>query len=309
MKLYNTILPLALAVLLTAGCNGVDTRQFKQPKETAKIIHTTSFHPSEANPLECGEPFDGNDLYPNKDEYLDSYGNPLLETWYHPGGETFIYARYYYSNHTFGQLDKVVQYQPPMKPKVAKFTRDKNGAVIGVSETIILPDKFFEKKEVDRTSTFKETTVTDAKSVESTSTPLENNQLQVDYKSTRTDSVVEQGTKVYDQNTGALTEHSGIEYDKTEVKRAFGKRYEYTPEGKVKRLVNTDATGTGFYTWEYDDHGNWVAYKYWKEPDDGNTYTQDKVYTYNENGDWTKCITTTNGEVEAIVTRTIEYLK
>ena len=73
--------------------------------------------------------------------------------------------------------------------------------------------------------------------------------------------------------------------------------------------MNTDATGTGFYTWEYDDHGNWVAYKYWKEPDDGNTYTQDKVYTYNENGDWTKCITTTNGEVEAIVTRTIEYLK
>ena len=299
----------AAALALVAGCNGVNTKQFNQPKETVKIIRTTSFHPSAENPAECGEPFDCDDLYPNKAEYLDSYGNPLLEVWSKPDGEPYIYARYYYTNHAFGQLDKVVMYQPPMKPKTAKFTRDDSGAVLGVSETIILPDKFFEKKEVDRTGTRQETTVTETKSVESTTTPLEDNHVQIDYKSTRTDSVVELGTKVYDQNTGNITEHSGIEYDKTEVRRAFGKKYEYTADGKVKRIVNTDATGTGFYTWEYDDHGNWIAYKYWKEPDDGNTYMQDKAYEYNENGDWIRCVTTTNGTPEAIVLREFEYLE
>lgn len=300
----------AAALAFIAGCNGVNIKEFEQPNGTAKVIRTTSFHPSAENPDECGEPFDENDLYPNKTEYLDSYGNPLLEIWSHPDGKTYIIAAYAYENHAYGQLKKVMMIQPPMKPKVAKFTRDKNGAVIGVSETIILPDKFFEKKEIERTGTRKEKTVTETKSVESETTPLEDNKVQIDYKSTRTDSVVELGTRVYDQNTGNITEHSGIEYDKTaEVRRAFGKKYEYTPDGKVSRIENTDATGTGFYTWEYDDHGNWIAYKYWKEPDDGNTYMQDKAYEYNDKGDWTRCVTITNGVPEAIVLREFEYIE
>ncbi|MBO4558070.1 MAG: hypothetical protein J5693_05640 [Bacteroidales bacterium] len=307
-KLFCTVALLAAFTALVAGCGKVNMKQFKQPKETVKIITTTSFRPSAENPAECGEPYDDNDLYPNKTEYLDSYGNPMLETWNHPAGEPYIYARYYYSNRTYGQLEKVVKYQPPMKPQTARFTRDETGAVIGVSETLVLPDKFFEKKEIERPTLKEEKTVTETKETVEEKTPLEENQVQIDYKTTRTDSVVELGTKVYDQNTGKLTQHSGIEYDKAEVVYAFGKTYEYTPDGKVKRIVNRDNTGTGFYTWEYDDHGNWVDYKYWKEPDDGKAYSQSKAYEYNENGEWTRCVTTTNGEVEAIVLRTFEYL-
>ena len=313
MKLFSKIALLVAATALIAGCGGVDTKQFKQPKETAKIITTTSFHPSEENPAECGEPYDENDLYPNVTEYLDSYGNPLLKTWNHPDGTIYMYARFYYENHAYGQLKKVVQYTPPMKPKVAKFTRDKNGAVLGISETIILPDQVIEKKEITKEvkpeATVKETVATDTKTTVSEQKPVDDNQLQVTYEMERTDSVREVGSKVYDQQSGKLTMHAGTEYDKGEVKREFGKTYEYTPTGKIARIINHEGYVTSFYCWEYDDHGNWTHYRYYREPGDGtDDYSQDKEYTYNENDDWTRCLTTTNGNAEAIVLRSFEYL-
>lgn len=312
MKLFSAILPLSLAALIAAGCSGINTNQFKQPKETAKIICTTSFHPSESNPTECGEPYDDNDLYPNVTEYLDSYGNPLLKTWNHPEGEIFTYARYYYVNHAYGQLKQVVKYQPPQKPKTAKFIRDKSGAVLGITETIILPDQVFEKKEVTKEvkpqATIKETVSTDTKTTVSEKQPLDGNKLQVNYETSRTDSVREVGKKVYDQNTGNITQHSGTEYDNGVVKREFGKKYEYTPDGKVSKIVNHEGEATSYYCWEYDQNGNWTDYRYYREPSDGNEYSESKVYTYDGNGEWTKCITTINGETKAIVLRTIEYL-
>ena len=46
----------------------------------------------------------------------------------------------------------------------------------------------------------------------------------------------------------------------------------------------------------------------WKD-DDGNTYMQDKAYEYNDKGDWTRCVTITNGVPEAIVLREFEYIE
>lgn len=308
MTLSNRILPLALATVLIAGCNGVNMKQFEQPRQTATIIRTTSFHPDESDPTQCGTPYDENDLYPNKTEYLDSYGNPLLEEWFHPEGETFMYARYYYHNTSAGQLDKVVQYEPPKKPKVARFVRDKNGAVTEITETIILPDKYYVKTETTRDTPAKETSVYEDRTTVLDKTPMDGNRLQVDYTTNRTDSITEVGTKVYDQNTGKLKQHSGAVLDKGEVKLEFGKKYEYTPDGKISRIISHEGMATGYYTWEYDDHGNWTLYRYWKEPTDGKEYSQEKEYTYNERGDWTRCVTTTNGEVEAIVIKEFEYI-
>ncbi|MBP5618342.1 MAG: GGDEF domain-containing protein [Clostridia bacterium] len=56
MKLFRNILLCAAALAFIAGCNGIDIKEFQQPKGTAKIIRTTSFHPSAENPAECGEP-------------------------------------------------------------------------------------------------------------------------------------------------------------------------------------------------------------------------------------------------------------
>ena len=310
MKIFNKILLLAAAAALTAGCSGVNMNQFKQPKQTAKIVVTTSFHPDAENPAECGEPYDDNDLYPNVTEYFDSYGNPLLKTWNHPDGTIYIYARYYYSNHAYGQLEKVVKYQTGQKkPKVAKFIRNEDGAVIGITETILLPDQVFEKKEVKKETPVKEAVSTDTKSTVTEKQPLDGGKVQITYETERTDQVREVGSKVVDQNTGHVTMHSGTEYDKGVVKREFGKKYEYTDGGKVSRIVNTERDFTGYYCWEYDDHGNWTDYKYYREPSDGKEYSQTKEYTYNDHGDWTRCATAVNGTAEAIVLRSFEYLK
>ena len=308
MKLISKALLLAAAAALVAGCSGVNMNQFKQPKQTAKIVATTSFRPDAANSAECGEPYDDNDTYPNVTEYFDSYGNPLLKIWSHPGGTPYLYARYYYSNHAYGQLEKVVRYQPPYKPKVAKFTRSSEGAVIGVSETIILPDQVFEKKEVVKETPAKETVTTDTKTTVTEKQPIDGGKVQITYETEREDAVREVGTKIVDQNTGVVTMHSETLIDKGEVKREFGKKYEYTPDGKVSRIVNHEGESTGYYCWEYDDHGNWTGYKFYREPSDGKEYSQTKEYTYNERGDWTRCATSVNGVPEAIVLRTFEYL-
>ena len=309
MKIFNRILLLAFAAALTAGCSGVNMNQFKQPKQTARIVRTESFRPDAANPAECGEPFDDNDTYPNVTEYFDSYGNPLLKTWNHPDGTIFIYARYYYANHAYWQLEKVVKYQPGQKkPKVAKFIRDDNGAVTGITETILLPDQVFEKKEVVKESPVKETVTTDTKTTVTETQPLDGNKVQITYETERTDAVREVGSKVVDQNTGQVTMHSETQIDKGEVKREFGKKYEYTPDGKVSRIVNHEGEVTSYYCWEYDDHGNWTGYRFYREPSDGKDYSQTKEYTYNEQGDWTRCATSVNGVPEAIVLRTFEYL-
>jgi hypothetical protein len=72
--------------------------------------------------------------------------------------------------------------------------------------------------------------------------------------------------------------------------------------------VNYESEAASYYCWEYDDNGNWIDYKYYREPSDGNEYSESKEYTYNDKGEWTKCVTTINGEAKAIVLRTIEYL-
>jgi len=293
---------------LAAGCSGVNLKQFDQPRNTAKIISTTSFHPLESNPAECGEAYDENDTYPNVTEYQDEYGNTLVQKWFHPDGEAYMYSRYYYTNASAGDLDKVVQYEPPKEPKVAMFVRDSNGAVVEISETIIFPDRTFVKTESKREG-FKETAVYEDRSTVSSKTPLDGNKLQVEYRTVRTDSISETGSKVYDQNTGKLTQHSGTKYEKGSVKMEFGKQYEYTPDGKISRIINHQGASTSYYLWEYDDHGNWISYKYYKEPDDGKgEYTQVKEYSYNEQGEWTKCVTSTCGKPEAIVIREIEYI-
>lgn len=308
MKLIKITLLIAAAALV-AGCSGVNMNQFKQPKQTAKVVATTSFRPDAANPAECGEPYDNNDLYPNVTEYFDSYGNPLLKIWSHPDGTPFIYARFYYSNHAYGQLEKVVKYQPGQKkPQVAQFTRSESGAVTGISETIILPDQVFEKKEVVKETPAKETTTTETKTTVTEKKPLDGDKVQISYETERKDQVREVGTKVVDQKTGTVTMHSETQIDKGQMRREFGKKYEYTPDGKVARIVSTERDLTRYYSWEYDDHGNWTAYGYYTEPDDGQPYAQTKQYTYNERGDWTRCDTQVNGTPEAIVLRKFEYI-
>ena len=308
MKMMRKTLLIAAAAAMAAGCTGVNMNQFKQPRQTAKVVVTTSFHPDAANSAECGEPYDDSDIYPNVTEYFDSYGNPLLKTWNHPGGEIFIYARYYYSNHAYGQLDKVVKYQPPQKPRTAVFSRNEDGAVTAISETIILPDQVIEKREVTKETPVKETTRTETKTTVTEKQPLDGGKVQISYETERTDAVREVGTKVIDQNTGTVTMHSGTEIDKGQVRRQFGKQYEYTPDGKVSRIISQERDVTKYYCWEYDGRGNWYEYKYYCEPSDGKEYSQTKQYTYNDRGEWTRCAISVNGTPEAIVLRTIDYL-
>lgn len=317
MKYRFYIAGLMCAALLTAaGCSD-GTSQFKQPKETVRIITTTSFRPAENNPYECGEPYDENDIYPNKTEYLDKYGNLLLETWQHPDGEVFMYARSYYYYAPEGQLSKVVQWEPPKKPKTAEFVRDEGGGIKEITETILLPDRYIAKTEYkheNKENPREELAVYETKSTTSTREPLDGGRVQVKYETERKDSIREVGSKVYDQQSGNLVQHTGTEYEKKpdkpveEVKREFGKHYTYTPDGKVATIVSHEGTATSYFFWDYDSHGNWVSYKYYREPDNGKAYSQTKEYTYNEEGEWTRCITTTNNVVEAIVIRTFENL-
>ena len=307
---------MCMALLAVAGCAD-ETKQFRQPKETAMIVTTTSFHPAAGNPLECGEPYDQNDLYPNKKEYLDKYGNRLLETWNHPDGEVYLYARSYYFYAPEGQLDRIVKWEPPQKPKTAKFVRDENGGIKEITETLALPDRVIAKTEYkheNKANPREETVVYETRTTTNTRQPLDDGRVQVKYETERNDEIREVGSKVYDQQSGKLMQHTGTEFEKKadkpveEVKREFGKKYTYTPDGKVATVEVHEGIGTGYYFWDYDDHGNWISYRYYHEPDDGKAYSQNKAYIYNEEGDWISCLTVTNGAVEAIMLRTFETI-
>ena len=308
---------LLTALLAIAGCSDNPAKQFKQPKETVMIVTTTSFHPSADNPLECGEPYDNNDIYPNKTDYLDKYGNHLLETWNHPDGEIFMYARSYYYYAPEGQLDRIVQWEPPKKPKTSRFVRDEDGGIKEITETILLPDRLISKTEYkheNKENPREEIAVYETRTTTSTREALDGGRVQVKYHTERNDSIREVGSKVYDQQSGNIVQHTATEYEKKpdapreEVKREFGKEYTYTPDGKVATVVVHEGTATKYFAWNYDDHGNWISYRYHRVPSDGKSFTQDKAYTYNEDGEWTRCITVTNGVVEAIVIRTFETI-
>lgn len=314
MKLSKALLFTALAALLAAGCAKVNMKQFSQPKETATIIRTESFRPAEGDASQCGTPYDENDQYPNSVEYLDQYGNTLLKTWHHPGGEVFMYARYYYCNAPAGDIDKVVQYEPGKEPRTAEFLRDGEGNLSGISETIILPDRVFEKTEYKKDASQPKVTteINEAGPAVSTTTstgePLDGGKMLVKYRSERTDSITEVGTKVYDQQSGNLTQHSATRYDKGQVTLEYGKQYTYTPDGKIASIVSHEGSATGYYKWEYDSMGNWTHYEYYREPDGGKgVWSQDKSYIYNDKGDWTRCDISTCGKPEGIIIRTFEY--
>ena len=314
MKQNKSIAAALALALLAAGCGKVNMKQFSQPKETASIVRTSSFHPAEGNPEECGEPYDEDDQYPNSTEYRDEYGNTLLKEWHHPGGEVYMYARYYYYNAPAGDIDKVVQYEPGKQPKTAQFLRDANGFLSGISETIVLPDKVFAKTDYasDPAQPKIGTETNYAGPATSTTTsvsePLDGGKVQVSYKSEREDSVTEVGEKIYDQNSGRITRHSATRSEKGQVTLEYGKSYTYTPDGKIATIVSHEGAATGYYKWEYDQAGNWTLYEYYREPDNGaGVWSQDKEYTYNGRGEWTRCAVTTCGVAEGIIIKEFEY--
>ena len=314
MKRISLLISCTLALSLAAGCNKVNMKQFSQPKETATIVRTESLRPAEGDPAQCGTPYDENDNYPNSTEYRDQYGNTLLKTWHHPGGEVYMYARYYYYNAPAGDIDKVVQYEPGKEPRTAKFLRDEGGVLTGISETLILPDRVFEKTEFQKDASQPKVTteINQAGPATSTTTsvrePLDGGKVQIQYQKERADSVSEVGSKIYDQNSGNIIQQNATRYEDGKVTMQYGKHYTYTPDGKIATIVSHEGAATGYYKWEYDQMGNWTHYEYYREPDSGKgVWSQDKAYTYNDKGDWTRCDISTCGQPEGIILRTFEY--
>lgn len=309
MKRIFILAAAALTCLAAQGCKEDPLKQFGDPADAAKVITTTSFRPQEGNPSECGEPYDDNDLYPNVTEYQDKYGNSLLKKWFHPGGEVYIYARFHYGNPSAGILDKVVKYVPGQEPREVLFVHDSTGAVVEISDSMALPDMVYIKTEKKKEQ-LKTTETQDDRTVVSEMRPLDDGKVQESYTMVRTDSVSESGSRLYDRSSGNLMQHSGTRFENNVKKLEFGKKYEYTADGKIASLVNHEGAVTGYYFWEYDSLGNWTSYRYYRDPDDGKgEYSQQKEYTYNADGEWIRCVTTTCGVPEAIVIREITKIE
>ncbi len=303
MKRIDILLAAALMCLAAQSCRQDPLKQFDTPAEAVLAITTTSFRPQEGNPAECGEPYDDNDLYPNVTEYQDSYGNSLLKKWFHPGGEVYTYARFLYGNPSAGILDKVVKYVPGQESREILFVHDSTGAVVEISDSMALPDMVYIKTSTKKEQ-LKTTETRDDRTTVSQMRPVDAGKVQELYRTVRTDSVSESGSRLYERSSGNLVQHTGTRFDKNVKKLEFGKKYEYTADGKIASLVNREGEVTGYYFWEYDSLGNWTSYRYYRVPDDGKgEYTQQKEYTYNADGQWVRCVTTTCGAAEAIVIR------
>ena len=86
-------------------------------------------------------------------------------------------------------------------------------------------------------------------------------------------------------------------------------RFEYNSKSQKVKEISLDEKGIpdGYYEFQYNEKGLDAGYSYYTLPENKLEYSKDRIYQYNERGDWINQILTKDGIPHNVYYRAIEY--